>query len=269
MSKQFLPSSGRAGQGCSRREFVAGVAAAMATLGFGRDAEAIGASSKLVLAQLELPGLSFIDRKSALQRLSWVTQKRTSIAMASRVKKLQLSSDQLFKSPFLYLCGDESFSLPAASEVARLRRYLQFGGTLLVDSAEARPGGPFDLAVRRLAKAVLPQNKLAKIPKTHTLHKSFYLIGSSVGRVSVTPTFEGISRAGRYSFIYCQNDLGGAWARDAFGQWEHDVYPGGGRQREIAFRWGINILMYTLCVDYKADQVHIPFILKRRRWRSR
>ena len=52
-------------------------------------------------------------------------------------------------------------------------------------------------------------------------------------------------------------------------KWEHGVYPRGDRQRELAIRRGVNIVMYALCVEYKADQVHIPFILKRRPWRVR
>ena len=46
-----------------------------------------------------------------------------------------------------------------------------------------------------------------------------------------------------------------------------DVRPGGENQREMAFRLGINLVMYALCVNYKADQVHVPFILKRRKWK--
>ena len=46
---------------------------------------------------------------------------------------------------------------------------------------------------------------------------------------------------------------------------QHD--RGGERQREMAFRLGINLAMYALCLDYKADQVHVPFILKKRRWK--
>jgi len=61
------------------------------------------------------------------------------------------------------------------------------------------------------------------------------------------------------------DDLGGAWARDSLGNWEHMVTPGGEPQRELAFRLGVNIVMYALCVDYKDDQVHVPFILKRRK----
>ena len=68
---------------------------------------------------------------------------------------------------------------------------------------------------------------------------------------------------GRTVVIYSQNDLGGAWARDAMGNWEYEVYPGGETQRTMAFRLGINIILYALTGDYKQDQVHLPFILRR------
>ena len=38
---------------------------------------------------------------------------------------------------------------------------------------------------------------------------------------------------------------------------------GGERQREMAFRTGINIVMYALTGNYKADQVHVPALLER------
>ena len=72
---------------------------------------------------------------------------------------------------------------------------------------------------------------------------------------------------GRAAIVYSQNDLGGAWAKDAFGNWAYQCYPGGDTQREHAFRMGINLVMYAMCLDYKTDQVHVPFILKRRRWK--
>ncbi len=75
-------------------------------------------------------------------------------------------------------------------------------------------------------------------------------------------------RAGRAVIVYSQNDLGGAWARDRFGQWVHEVVPGGETQREHAFRLGVNLAMYALCLDYKADQVHVPFIMRRRMWQA-
>ena len=83
------------------------------------------------------------------------------------------------------------------------------------------------------------------------------------------PYLEGVEHDGRLVVIYSQNDLGGAWARDNFGQWEHEVVPGGGMQREMAFRLGVNMAMYALCLDYKTDQVHVPFILRRRQWQAK
>jgi hypothetical protein len=236
-------------------------------LALSADSSAIGPKSKVTLAQLRHGGANALPRPSALRRLAWEIDKRTSIDVAAEPVVLTLRDDQLFHYPFAYLSGDGAFPLPSEEQIGRLRRYLIYGGTLLVDSAEARPGGAFDRSVRQLVTAVFPDERLTRIPEAHTLHKSFYLLEQALGRVDLIPYFEGIERDGRMVVIYTQNDLGGAWARDDFGQWEYSVYPGGDRQRERAFRWGVNVLMYTLCVDYKADQVHIPFILKRRRWR--
>jgi len=70
----------------------------------------------------------------------------------------------------------------------------------------------------------------------------------------------------RLAVVYTQNDLGGAWARDGFGRWEHEVVPGGDDQREEAFRLGVNLVMYALCLDYKTEQAHIDYILRTRRF---
>ena len=51
------------------------------------------------------------------------------------------------------------------------------------------------------------------------------------------------------------------------GQWALPVRPGGARQREMALRFAVNLLMYATCLNYKRDQVHVPAILKRRKWR--
>ena len=87
------------------------------------------------------------------------------------------------------------------------------------------------------------------------------------GRVSVSTELEAVIHDGRVVVLYSQNDLAGAWAKDPLGQYAFQCYPGGELQREHAFRLGINVAMYALCLDYKTDQVHVPFILKRRRWR--
>ena len=39
--------------------------------------------------------------------------------------------------------------------------------------------------------------------------------------------------------------------------------PGGERQREMAIRFGINVVMYAFTGNYKTDQVHAPALLER------
>jgi len=85
------------------------------------------------------------------------------------------------------------------------------------------------------------------------------------GRVASRAFLEGLYVGDRLAVVLSTNDLAGAIARDEFGEWEYDVGVGGDVTREMTFRLGINLVMYALCLDYKEDQVHIPFILKRRR----
>jgi hypothetical protein len=95
--------------------------------------------------------------------------------------------------------------------------------------------------------------------------KSFYVLRGPAGRILAAPYVEAVERDRRLAVIYTQNDLGGALARDGFGRWEHDVIPGGDVQREMAFRFAVNVVMYALCLDYKTEQAHIDFILRTRR----
>ena len=65
--------------------------------------------------------------------------------------------------------------------------------------------------------------------------------------------------------LYAREDTFGALGRDYLGRWRLPVSPGGDAQREYAFRFAINLLMYSTCLNYKRDQVHTLTILRRRR----
>ncbi len=257
-----------AGPASSRRSLLVGAAAAGAASLLPRPAAAIGASSKFRFGHLQL-GSSWNPRPAALRRLAWELEKRTSVEVELESGKVALTSDKLHETPFLYLAGDRAFDVPANPAVEALRRYLTFGGFLLIDSAEGSTDGAFDQSVRKLLEAVFPRpgKNLEIIPPDHVAFKSFYLIDRPLGRLAISPALEGITRDGRLVAVYCTNDLGGAWARDDFGNYDFPCEPGGEQQRELAFRFGVNLAMYALCLDYKTDQVHVPFIMKRRRWR--
>lgn len=221
-------------------------------------------ASDLRVAQLQTKG-AWNPRPDAVRRLLWEVTQRTSIEVELDVHAVQADARDLFRYPFIYWTGSGGFPPIEEAGVRRLRRMLTYGGTLLIDSADADPGGAFDTAVRRDLARILPTASLVRMPNEHVIYKSFYLVNHQGGRTLRVPYLESIRLEKRDAVVYCQNDLGGAWARDAFGRWEFQVTPGGERQREMAFRLGINILMYALCLDYKEDLVHAPFILKRRR----
>jgi hypothetical protein len=231
-------------------------------------ARAMGDRDKLVMAQVAYAG-HWNPRPTGTRRLAWELEKRTSIEVLLDPVEVKLSDEAgLRQYPFLYLSGDAALPTFDEADVGRLRRHLQAGGFLLVDGAEARPGGDFDRSVRALVARLFPREPLTRISPEHVIYKSFYLLKAPVGRVAAVPFLEGVTHDGRLVIVYSQNDLGGAWARDNLGQWEHEVLPGGDQQRELAFRLGINLAMYALCLDYKTDQVHVPFILRRRQWQA-
>jgi len=244
-------------------------AAAALTLARPRRAGAIGPGSKFRLGQLQLgSGTSWNPRPTALRRLGWELEKQTSLTVELEPMVVAPTSEALHQAPFLYLAGDRELATPGAAAIEALRRFLTFGGFLLIDSAEGTTDGAFDGSVRKLMSAIFPSpaKGLEIVPTDHVVYKSFYLLDRPVGRLAIAPALEAVIRDGRIVAAYVANDLGGAWARDDFGNHDFTCEPGGERQRELAFRMGINFVMYAICLDYKADQVHVPFIMKRRRW---
>ena len=252
----------------TRRQLLAGAAATLALAAIPRRARAIGPGSKFRFGQLQI-GSSKPPRPAALKRLAWEIDKRTSIDVELEPALVTPTSETLHETPFLYLAGEREIELPSPAGIEALRRFLTFGGFLLIDSAEGSTDGAFDGSVRKLIAAIYPQpaKGLEIIAAEHVVYKSFYLLDKPLGRLAIAPAMEGIVREDRIVAAYVANDLGGAWARDDFGNYDFPCEPGGDKQRELAFRMGVNLVMYALCLDYKADQVHVPFIMKRRRWK--
>lgn len=254
-----------------RRRFLKklSLATASATLWplWARPALAIGPRSLFEIGMLEYDG-NFNPRPTGIRRMLQEVEKRTSIAVETRPLNINpLDRESLFSSPMLFWAGDRAF--PPLNTDARdnLATWLGAGGTIIVDSAEGRPDSPFVSSVRRELAAMAPGKPLVDIPRSHVVYKSFYLIPDPVGRVAITRTMQGLFGPDRAMVLISQNDLLGAWARDNLGNFEYDVFPGGDQQREMAYRLGVNLVMYALCLNYKEDQVHVPFILKRRKWK--
>lgn len=252
----------------SRRQWFKMIAGTLPLLLRPQRAFAVGDRSKLTLAVLQLSERVMGPRRAALKQLAWEIDKRTSIDARFDAPMVSTKQPELFDHPLLFLFGDNEFPLPDAESLERLRRYLAYGGTLVIDSSDIRAENSFDHSVRALLNAVAPEKRLKPVEPTHVIFKSFYLLDHVVGRSATIPYLEALEDRGRLSVVYCRNDWLGAWAKDDLGAWSFAVTPGGDTQREMAVRWGINVVMYVLCTDYKSDQVHVPFLLKRRRWRA-
>jgi hypothetical protein len=143
---------------------------------------------------------------------------------------------------------------------------------LIIDTKDAHITGQTPYLRRLLISLDLPE--LVPVPKDHVLGRSYYLLDQFVGRytngetwveaLNLAPDDERPAKAsdGVSPVIITSNDLAGAWAVDERGQamLPADSMP---RQREMAYRAGVNMVFYALTGNYKADQVHAPALLER------
>ena len=135
---------------------------------------------------------------------------------------------------------------------------------LLIDSRDGGITPPERL--RELTKGIdIPP--LALVTEEHVLSKSFYLLHDFPGRLAGAGLYAEEQGDAGHDFVSSVliggNDWAAAWAADKTGNPQFPVVPGGEAQREMAFRFGINLVIYALTGSYKADQVHVQAILER------
>ncbi|MFT3672357.1 DUF4159 domain-containing protein [Aestuariivirga sp.] len=214
------------------------------------------------------------DRVSdqGLKGLTLILSDRTSARLAEP-QAVSIASDELNVYPLLYWPVLDSAQSPSDAERDKLAAYMKNGGTIFFDlrNGGIDTGTASDALKRILSKLDVPP--LEPVPDKHVLTRSFYLLNefpgryqggalwveSALGEANMDPgTADGVS-----SIIIGSNDYAAAWALDDNGDALYAVVPGTDRQREFAFRTGINIVMYALTGNYKADQVHVPALLER------
>ncbi|WP_437902911.1 DUF4159 domain-containing protein [Sorangium sp. So ce327] len=202
-------------------------------------------------------------RATAPARWSFELERRTSAPARRNPTTVRADDPALLAEPFALWGGEGDLPPLTEREVFGLRRFLALGGVLLVD--DFAPGsGAFGRAARRELARVLPEGSPIPIGTENVVFRSFYLLPRAVGRVEGPPKLSAIVRGGMPQVIFSDHDLAGALARSEGGGPSVEVTPGGEAQRERAFRLAVNIAMYVLCSNYKDDQVHAPFLMRRR-----
>ncbi|MEZ6024437.1 MAG: DUF4159 domain-containing protein [Hyphomonadaceae bacterium] len=203
-------------------------------------------------------GDSRADRTAAdgLDALSEVLTSRTSVEPGAPVG-IDLARDDLAAYPFLYWPAPSSPQRLSDAALANLDHYLAIGGLLLVDTRNAGQSAGARPAAVMLAGIDVPPLEL--VTTEHVAARSFYLLRSFVGRSpNATLWAESASAAsardGVASIFVGDGDWAAAWAGQG------GISP---RQRELALRFGVNMVMVALTGNYKADQVHVPALLER------
>lgn len=189
--------------------------------------------------------------------------------------------DEMAFYPLIYWPIVAGRALPNEAALRKVDAFMKSGGTIIFDTRDAAsisaPGqaSPATQQLRRmLATLAIPE--LEPLPRDHVLTKAFYLIGELPGRYAtgrtwieaLPPAPDGEARPARSGdgispLLITGNDLAAAWAIGRNGEPLNAMVGGGERQREMALRGGINLVMYALTGNYKTDQVHVGPLLER------
>ncbi len=227
-----------------------------------------------------LTGDPEIDRTSqqGLTGLSRLLSARTALEPAEPMG-VNIEKDELAFFPLLYWPVREDARPLSDATLAKVDAFMKQGGLIVFDTRDHEMGltgaGTQSAALNRLI-GQLDIPPLEPVPQGHVLTKSFYLMHNFPGRwdggslwveAESGDEFERSERSRRTdgvsSLVITSNDLAGAWALDQANRPIYPTVPGGELQREMAFRTGVNIVMYALTGNYKADQVHVPSLLER------
>ena len=216
-----------------------------------------------------------IDETSfaGLNGLAFITNSRTAADMGRPIA-IDPAIDELSYYPLVYWPISEDAEIINFAAAERINRYLKSGGTIFFDTRDQSGGGVNADRLEEISRNLeLPA--MTAIPSDHVLTKAYYLLREFPGRwtggrlwVERLGGRNSAADGGRIndgvsSIIVGGNDWAAAWAMDDARKPLYPAVPGGERQREMAYRFGINLLMYVLTGNYKADQVHLPAIIER------
>ena len=211
--------------------------------------------------------------RAGLTGLSYILNMRTSVEPQDPIG-VDIERDDIVFFPLLYWPLVESQPALSEAALAKLDTFIKTGGMLVFDTRDQATGSISSmggtsanaLRLRRILRQ-LDVPPLIPIPPDHVLTKAFYLIqdfpGRYVGGRVWVERHQGGVNDGVSALVIGAHDWAAAWAADATGFPLAAVVPGGARQRELAYRFGVNLVMYALTGNYKADQVHVPAILER------
>jgi hypothetical protein len=163
------------------------------------------------------------------------------------VRAVSLRSAVGSLSPLIIVPLDRLPAEDATVVADTLRPFVSGGGTVwFVNGAAWNTRDAVNEWVRRVVEAVRPRLALAALPTEAVVYRSFFnLKGPEVGQL------EGARFGGRWAVLHAP------------------VWPPS-EQRSVGAarrRLAVNVVEYALCGDYKDEQTHLDYLLKRKRWK--
>lgn len=198
--------------------------------------------------------------RAGLEALGRILFDRTAVEPGP-VAEVNLATDELSTYPLLYWSSPAQPQALGPREAENLDRYMRLGGMLLLDTRAQ--GGATGGEAAKILLAGLDAPPLERLSATESVYgKAFYLLRNFPGRRRPAELWAesagaAASRDGVASLVVGDGDWASAWAGLDQGD------PASLRQREMALRFGVNLVMVALTGNYKADQVHVPALLRR------
>ncbi|MEO8669087.1 MAG: DUF4159 domain-containing protein [Bauldia sp.] len=285
--------AGAFGGGPLRRASAAVLAALiLGGAGYADRARADAASDKFAMEAVSSTRLAYVltgnasidsTSRAGLRGLSEALKQRTALEPGEPMG-VDPAKDELAFFALIYWPIDAAAPMPSSATMSKIDAYMRQGGSVLFDTRDqlerSTNAGTFSgtPAVERLRDmlATLDIPPLEPVPADHVLTKAFYLLNDFPGRYAGGPLWVEATQSGEArtdrpaqagdgvsTILITENDFASAWAIDEGGAFILPTVPADPEQREMAFRTGINIVMYTLTGNYKADQVHVPALLER------
>jgi hypothetical protein len=178
--------------------------------------------------------------------------------------------DDLSFYPLLYWPIAPDTEPPSGEAVAALNQFMAHGGIILIDTRDGGSGAGMAAGAAANFQQIghdLAVPPLAPLTSAHVLARAFYLLQDFPGRYDGDTVWvqrdQDRSNDSVSPVIIGAHDWAAAWAVDSDGRNPFATLPGGARQRTLAYRFGVNLVMYALTGNYKGDQVHVPSLLER------
>ncbi|MBZ0198773.1 MAG: DUF4159 domain-containing protein [Ignavibacteriaceae bacterium] len=183
-------------------------------------------------------GGDWYNDPSAEVNLLKFVETNTNIKVKAEYNFVDISSDEIFAHPFLFITGHGNVVL-TNDEAARLRKYLENGGFLYIDDDYG-----LNIAIRREMKKVFPGKDFVELPYNYGLYNVLFNFPAGPPKThkhdDKPPLGFGIFVNERLAVYYTfESNPSDGWV-------DPDVHKDPEEKRQEALRFGANIVLWSL-----------------------